>query len=326
MESRSSMMMSRMICCWVMVTIVLIRCHAQVAVVPPAATTTTTLLLEVELTTTVNSPWPQNCVEQEDCDQQAPCAVMRCESKMCVFVELRMSGVPCGGGTNLGTVCHCLGDSAFCMCQASRVTFDPTDSNANTNTVALSDPELHTTVFVPTSPRSVSPQQSPGLIGTQTQPVSTARLTVSSGTTRPKTSTTNDDEHETTTTRFKTRRTQPRSTSTESMTIDADVVDPDLSDVSRTAIIVGCVVGGCIGLICLLGAVALFAARRSRQIKAATTPPPTTATTTPPAPPSEYGRAPVFNEYGSIAEARPYDAPPSQLFSNYESARDPLQL
>jgi hypothetical protein len=109
-------------------------------------------------------------------------------------------------------------------------------------------------------------------------------------------------------------------------------------------IIVGAIVG-CIALLCLIAAIAYVVSRRSRDstptaVESKSTSSPSsssvlTVTTTPmtysqvPSGTSEYGAAPVFppsGEYGIAPPAQPYDAPPSQMFAEYESVRDPLQL
>jgi hypothetical protein len=110
-------------------------------------------------------------------------------------------------------------------------------------------------------------------------------------------------------------------------------------------IIVGAVVG-CIASLGLIAAIAYFVSRRSRDsspttpiaIQSTSSPSSSsvlTVTTTPmtysqaPSGTSEYGAAPVFppsGEYGIAPPAQPYDAPPSQIFAEYESVRDPLQL
>jgi hypothetical protein len=112
-------------------------------------------------------------------------------------------------------------------------------------------------------------------------------------------------------------------------------------------IIVGAIVG-CIALLGLIAAVAFFVSRRSRDSMPTTPqtvqPIPSsspaasstmTMTTSPmtfsqvPSGTSEYGAAPVFppsGEYGVAPSLQPYDSPPPQMFADYESVRDPLQL
>jgi hypothetical protein len=112
-------------------------------------------------------------------------------------------------------------------------------------------------------------------------------------------------------------------------------------------IIVGAVVG-CIALVCLIAIIAYLLSRRSRESTPTSLPPAAiqsssssspsssmTMTTSPmtfshvPSGTSEYGAAPAFppsGEYGVAPPQQLYDAPPTQMFADYESVRDPLQL
>jgi hypothetical protein len=287
----------------------------------------------IDLTPPAMPPTPgPPCISPEHCAGLArPCEVRSCQLDRCNAVGLRSPTQTCIGlKYSLLKDCMCDGESAECPnCDSSPPlggVLVPADTQPGSNT-DKTPPANTPGAGVPV----VSGMVNPAVTTTTGMKIDSDASGTSDidgpveegspGTRRSEGGITESDTPPTTT---------PRKTKTM-----ADDVQQD-GDAPFIPIIAGSVVG-CVALLGLIAAAVYFVSRRSRQSTPST--PHTIQSVPSPSSSSssimtlgtsEYGAAPSFppsSEYGVAPPlAQSYDAPPPQMFANYESVRDPLQL
>jgi hypothetical protein len=288
-------------------------------------------------TTPRRPPTPEApmCSGQDHCNTLAqPCEVRTCSPNgLCEFFMLLPKEAQCVGPRYVvSSGCFCDGESP--QCPTCDFSFSRTDIGIIAGSTAVAAGNTPPTTTAP----SAGVTELPGSVNVPPPVTTVTTQTTGTSTDSSATLLVADPVMENSTTRTKagsTFMTPP--TPTRGMTMSAETADDVQHDTEQPLIpiVVGSVVG-CVLLLGLIAAIAYFVSRRSRGSMSATPhasqsmPSPSSSSSIMAPSTSEYGAAPIFppsGEYGvAPAQQQPYDAPPSQMFANYESVRDPLQL
>jgi hypothetical protein len=244
------------------------------------------------------------CNRSDECDMLArPCEVLSCQVGRCDVAKILSQNDPCVGVRYIRLKnCMCDGESPYCI---------SCDSSPTPYGIIGTPPANTPGAGVPVLPGMVTEMGATSDNGGPIEEESPGPRRSEGGITDTP------------------RTTTPRKTKTM-----ADDVQQD-GDVPLIPIIAGSVVG-CVALLGLIAAIVYFVSRRSRGSMPTTPhagqsmPSPSSSSSMMASSTSEYGAAPIFppsGEYGvAPALAHSYDASPPQVFANYESVRDPLQL